>query len=51
MGDVPEMKGVAPSLEKMNRGHFREVVVIEFHKELSEAMWTEFGTGDIPEGQ
>lgn len=23
------MKGAAPSLEKMNRGHFREVVVID----------------------
>lgn len=31
---IGETKRAAPSLEKMNKRHFREVVVIEFHELL-----------------
>jgi hypothetical protein len=44
------MKRAAPSLKKMNRRHFREVVVVELHEELLEAMWAELGQAIDPKG-
>lgn len=44
------MKRAAPSLEKMDRRHFREVVVIEFHEELLKTMWAELGQVIDPKG-